>query len=74
MPIRARSSKSGEKNVFKEKRSNVGGRLNRAARTVSQAEARELTPGVVTELFDQRSKRAAGRKQAAITESRKRRH
>jgi hypothetical protein len=74
MPIRARSSKSGEKNVFKKNRSKIGSRLNRAARTINRGEARELTPGVVTELFDQRSKRSAARKQTAVLQNRRRRH
>jgi hypothetical protein len=67
-------SKSGEKNVVNKKRSNVSGRLNRAARAVSTSERDDLTPGVVTDLLDRKETRAKNRKQQAITENRRRRH
>ena len=46
MPINTRMAKSGMKKVQKKARTNVTGRLNRAARQVSTAEARNLSPGV----------------------------
>jgi hypothetical protein len=74
MAIRTRMQKSGEKKVFSKKRSNVAGRLNRAARAVSTSEARDLTPGVVTELIDRRKTRESNQKQEAIIGNRRRRH
>jgi hypothetical protein len=74
MPVQTKMAKSGEKKVAKAKRSNIGGRLNRAARSISWAEAAELVPGVATELFDRRGLKAAKKKQAAIIGNRRRRH
>jgi hypothetical protein len=74
MAIRTTMQKSGEKNVVSKKRSNVSGRLNRAARAVSTIERDRLTPGVVTDLLDRRTTRAKNKKQQAITENRRRRH
>jgi hypothetical protein len=76
MPIRARMSTSGEKKVFKKKRSNISGSLNRAARAISTAEAGDLTPGVVIDLNRKttRSNRSKNRKQEAIIGNRRRRH
>jgi hypothetical protein len=74
MAIRTTMSKSGEKNVVNKKRSNVSGRLNRAARNISTGQASDLTPGVVTELFDRKETKAKNRKQQAIVGNRRRRH
>jgi hypothetical protein len=74
MAIRTTMSKSVEKNVVNKKRSNVSGRLNRAARDVSTGQAADLTPGVVTELFNRKGTKASNKKQQAITENRRRRH
>lgn len=74
MPIRTKMQKSGMKNVVNKKRSNVSGRLNRAARAVGSDEAGSLTPGVATELFDRAGTRARNKKQQAIIENRRRRH
>ena len=74
MPVRARLSKSGEKTVAKKKRSNISGRLNRAARSVSRAEAADLTPGVPEEAIKAGANRTAKKKQSAILGNRRRRH
>jgi hypothetical protein len=74
MAIRTTMSKSGEKNVVNKKRSNVSGRLNRAARAVSTSEATRLTPGVATEIFDRKETEARKKKQQAILGNRRRRH
>jgi hypothetical protein len=50
------------------------GSLNRAGQSVSAAEARNLTPGAVTEVFDGAQNRIAKKKQQAIVENRRRRH
>jgi hypothetical protein len=73
MPLSTRFSKSGEKNVVHKRRSNVSGRLNRAARNVSTGQAADLTPGVVTELHDRAAIRASKKKAKAIIENRRRR-
>lgn len=46
MPIKTRMAKSGLKKVHKRSRENIGGRLNRSARQLSTADAKNLTPGV----------------------------
>lgn len=74
MPIRTKMQKSVAKNVVNKKRSNISGRLNRAARAVGSAEQDNLTPGVVTELFDRADTRVRNKKQQAIIENRRRRH
>ena len=74
MPIRTKMQKSVEKNVVNKKRSNVSGRLNRAARAIGSDEQENLTPGAVTELFDRAGTRARNKKQQAIVENRRRRH
>jgi hypothetical protein len=72
MPISTKMAKSGLKKVHKKRRSNVTGKLNRAARSVGRQEAKELTPGAVTELFDHRSNRLQKKKRAAIIGNRRR--
>ena len=74
MPISTRPATSGEKKVFKQKRSNMRGTLNVGARDVSRSKARHLTPGAVTEIFDGKARRASNKKQEAILENRRRRH
>ena len=74
MPISTRPAKSGQKKVFKKKRSNMSGALNVRARAVSRADAVDLTPGVVTERFDHSAIRTSRKKQQAIVENRRRRH
>ena len=74
MAIRTKMQKSGMKNVVNKKRSNVSGRLNRAARAVSTGERSNLTPGAVTEIFGGAETRIRNKKRAAITGNRRRRH
>jgi hypothetical protein len=75
MPINTKMAKSGVKNVFKKKRSNIGGRLNRAARQVSTSEAANLSPGVAGLLdpIDKRKNRISHQKHSAIIGNRRRR-
>ena len=72
MAIRTKMPKSGEKNVVNKKRSQVGGRLNRAARAVSTGEAAKLSPGAHVETTGGR--RAQTRKRAVALENNRRRH
>jgi hypothetical protein len=73
MPVTTKMAKSGVKNVFKKKRTNLDGRLNRAARNVNREEADRLTPGVVGELFDQKKNQQQKKRQQAILDNRRRR-
>jgi hypothetical protein len=61
MPIQTKMAKSGEKKVVKQKRANVGGRLNKAATAVSRGDS-DLSPGVHNETMgENRSKTRARR-------------
>ena len=72
MAIRTHFSKSGEKNVVNKKRSNVGGRLNRAARAVSTGEIDKLSPGAHVETFGKN--RAETKKRQVALDNNRRRH
>jgi hypothetical protein len=72
MAIRTHMAKSGVKKVVKKKVSNVGGRLNRAARAVSTSESEKLSPGVHTEILGKY--RAETKKRSMVLENRRRRH
>jgi hypothetical protein len=50
------------------------GTLNVGARDVSRSQARHLTPGAVTEVFDGKARRVSNKKQQAVLENRRRRH
>lgn len=71
MAIRTHMSKSGVKNVVNKKRSNVSGRLNRAARVVSTGEASKLSPGAHSETFGE-NKKQTHRRQVALDNNRRR--
>ena len=72
MAIRTHMAKSGLKNVVKKKTSNVGGRLNRAARAVSTSETDKLSPGAHTETLG--AGRAATKRRQVVMDNRRRRH
>jgi hypothetical protein len=72
MAIRTHMQKSGEKHVVNKKRSNVAGRLNRAARAVSTGEAADLSPGAQTETLG--AYRKATKERSVVLENRRRRH
>jgi hypothetical protein len=72
MPISTRPTKSGEKKVFKKKRSNMSGRLNVSARSVARAESDDLVPGMKVDRLP--ATRQSKTKQRAISENRRRRY
>ena len=72
MPISTRPTNSGEKKVFKKKRSNMSGRLNVSARSVARADSADLVPGMKVDRLPPR--RGAKKKQQVINENRRRRY
>ena len=72
MPISTRPANSGEKKVFKKKRSNMSGRLNVSARSVARADSGNLVPGMKVDRLPPTDK--SKRKHQAITENRRRRY
>jgi hypothetical protein len=76
MAIKTKKYKSTEKKVNKAKITQLGGRLNRAARSISRAEADDLTPGVsaLRDPFNRGGLKASKKKQERIIEIRRRRH
>jgi hypothetical protein len=76
MAIKAKKYKSTEKKVNKAKVTQLGGRLNRAARSISRAEAIDLTPGVdaIRDPSKRGSSNASKKRQERLIEIRRRRH
>jgi len=73
MPISTKLAKIGVKKVAKKRRTNLTGKLNKAARQINNSDADELLPGAVTELFDHRKIRKSKKKEAAIIGNRRKR-
>lgn len=71
MAIKTKKYKSGEKKVNKKKVTQLGGRLNRAARSINRGEADMITAGVHEAV--PRSQRIQKEKVQKITEQRRRR-
>jgi hypothetical protein len=76
MAIKTKKYKSTEKKVNKAKVTQLGGRLNRAARSISRAEAVELTPGAdaIRDPFNRAALKASKKTQERLIEIRRRRH
>ena len=69
MPISTRPANSGEKKVFKKKRSNMSGSLNVFARSVARGDSAKLVPGMKVDRLP--PTRGVKMKQEAITDNRR---